>query len=272
MPNSISIGPVTFHMYGLMVALGLFAAVVVSAFRAKKRGMSEDTIYSILWASIVGGFLGTRILYYLTVLPDIVKDPAILWNFSNGYVVYGGVIGGVLANCIYFRIKKQEFLPYFDLVIPQVALGQAIGRIGCFFAGCCYGRETHLPIGFTYHTSQYAPTGVPLLPTQLISCLGDLLIFGLLLLYANRKVAKGTVGAMYMMLYSVGRFLIEFLRGDEERGNVGALSVSQWIAVVVFAVGILLYFVFRARDSREKIEETKAESVDKEKEEMTTKE
>lgn len=111
-----------------------------------------------------------------------------------------------------------------------------------------------------------------MIPTQLISCLGDLLIFGLLLLYANRKVAKGTVGAMYMMLYSVGRFLIEFLRGDEERGNVGALSVSQWIAVVVFAAGILLYFVFRARDSRENIEETKAESVVKEKEEMTTKE
>lgn len=264
MPNDITIGPVTVHMYGVMIAFGLLAAVVVSNYRAKKRGMSEDTIYNILWVSIVGALLGTRILYYLTVLPDIVKEPSILWNFSNGYVVYGGVIGGVLANCIHFRIKKQEFLPYFDLVIPQVALGQAIGRIGCFFAGCCYGRETDLPIGFTYHTSQYAPTGVPLLPTQLISCAGDLLIFGVLLLYANRKVAKGTVGAMYMMLYSVGRFLIEFLRGDEERGSMGALSVSQWISIVTFVAGILLYFVFRARDSRGNRETVKKQATSEE--------
>ena len=251
MPNNIDIGPVHIHVYGIMIALGLCVAVIVSAYRAKKKRLSEDTVYTILWLSLIGAFIGTRVLFYLTVIPDIIENPSILWNFSNGYVVYGGVIGGVLANVIYFKVKKLEFLPYFDLVMPQVALGQAIGRIGCFFAGCCYGRETDLPIGFTYHTSDFAPTGVALVPTQIISCVGDLLIFFLLLLYAKRKEAKGTVGALYLMLYSAGRFFIEFLRGDEERGNIGLFSVSQVIAIVVFFAGLLLYVIFTKNGSKQ---------------------
>lgn len=244
MPNSIDIGFIHIHVYGIMVALGLCAAVFVSAYRAKRNRLDEDLIYTILAMSLIGGFIGTRVLFYLTVIPDIMENPSILWNFSNGYVVYGGVIGGVLANVIYFKVKKREFLPYFDLIMPQVALAQAIGRIGCFFAGCCYGSETDLPIGFTYHTSDFAPTGVSLIPTQLISSVGDLIIFVVLLLYAKRKEAKGTVGALYLMLYSAGRFFVEFLRGDEERGSIGVLSVSQVIAIVVFFGGLLLYVLF----------------------------
>lgn len=265
MPNNIDLGIMHIHVYGLMFALGICAAVLVSAYRAKKNRLSEDRIYTILWLAFIGGFLGTRVLFYLTVLPDIIENPSILWNFSNGYVVYGGVIGGVLANVIYFKVKKEDFLPYFDLVMPQVALGQAIGRIGCFFAGCCYGRETNLPIGFTYHTSDFAPTGVALIPTQLISCVGDLLIFVVLLLYAKRKEAKGTVGALYLMLYSAGRFFVEFLRGDEERGNIGLFSVSQFIAIVVFFLGLLLYVIF-TKNGQKQIEEMERDEEMKEEE------
>lgn len=271
MPNSIDLGIVHIHMYGVMVALGLCIAVLVSAYRAKKNRLSEDMVYTILWMSIIGGFIGSRVLFYLTVLPDIVEDPSILWNFSNGYVVYGGVIGGVLANVIYFKIIKKDFLPYFDLVMPQVALGQAIGRIGCFFAGCCYGRETSLPIGFTYHTSDFAPTGVALIPTQLISCVGDLIIFVVLLLYAKRKEAKGTVGALYLMLYSAGRFFIEFLRGDEERGNIGLFSVSQFIAIVVFFCGLLLYIIF-TKKGQQQIEESEKDKETEDEEMLDTEE
>lgn len=244
MPNNIQIGSITIHMYGVMIALGLCAAVVVSTLRARKLKLSEDMIYNILWFSILGGFLGTRILYYITVLPSIMKDPSILWDFANGYVVYGGIIGGVLVNLLYFKWRKINFLPYFDLIMPQVALAQAFGRIGCLFAGCCYGKETKLPIGFTYHTSDYAPVGHALMPTQIISSFGDFCIFLLLLAYTKKSKAKGTVGAMYLMLYSVGRFFIEFLRGDEARGFVGFVSTSQIIAVVLFVLGLLLFVVF----------------------------
>lgn len=244
MPNDINIGPITIHMYGIMIAIGFCAAVLVSARRAKKQNLEEDMIYNMLWMCLIGGFIGSRVLYYFTVIPDIIQSPSILWNFANGYVVYGGLIGGFLANFLYFKVKKIEFLPYFDLVIPQVVLGQAFGRIGCFFAGCCYGKETHLPIEFTYHTSDLAPTNVSLIPTQLISSGLDFILFFLLLLYARRKEAKGTVGALYLLLYSAGRFFIEFLRGDVERGNVGILSTSQFISIILFIIGLILYAVF----------------------------
>ncbi|MBQ3601329.1 MAG: prolipoprotein diacylglyceryl transferase [Lachnospiraceae bacterium] len=244
MINDIQLGPVTIHMYGLMIAIGVFLALVVSLHRAKKLGLDEGVIYDILYCAIIGGALGTRILYYITVMPDIIKDPSILWNFKEGYVVYGGVVGGVIAGAIYCKIKKVSFLKYFDLVMPQVVMAQGIGRFGCFFAGCCYGKETDLPIGITYTISKFAPNGVALLPTQLISSAGDFIIFAILLYYAKRKKSDGTVGAMYLIIYSIGRFFVEFLRADE-RGAVGVLSTSQFIAIGTLGLGILLFFIFK---------------------------
>ena len=116
MINDIQLGPVTIHMYGLMIAIGVFLALVVSLHRAKKLGLDEGVIYDILYCAIIGGALGTRILYYITVMPDIIKDPSILWNFKEGYVVYGGVVGGVIAGAIYCKIKKVSFLPDFPYV------------------------------------------------------------------------------------------------------------------------------------------------------------
>ena len=240
MINDIQVGPITIHMYGLMIAIGVFLALVVSLHRARKLGLDENVIYDILYCAIIGGALGTRILYYITVIPDIIKEPSILWNFKEGYVVYGGVIGGVIAGAIYCKKKGVAFLKYFDLVMPQVVMAQGVGRFGCFFAGCCYGRETDLPFGITYTISKFAPNNIALMPTQLISSAGDFLIFVILLCYAKRKKIDGTVGAMYLILYSIGRFLVEFLRADE-RGAVGALSTSQFIAIGTLSLGVLLY-------------------------------
>ena len=139
--NDIKIGPVTFHMYGLMIAIGFAAALMMCLKRGKKRGLNEDIIYGIFFCAIFGGMIGCRLLYYIVEIPEILKDPSILWNFKNGYVVYGGIIGGALASLIYCRVKKERFLPYFDLVMPAVSFAQGFGRLGCFFAGCCYGRD-----------------------------------------------------------------------------------------------------------------------------------
>lgn len=240
--NDITIGPVTFHMYGLMIAIGFFMALVMTLRRGKKREFSEDIIYGIFFCAVIGGMLGTRVLYYIVELPQIIKDPSILWNFKNGYVVYGGIIGGILTSLVYCKVKKTAFLPYFDLVMPAVSLAQGFGRVGCFFAGCCYGRETEGWYGITFHNSGFAPNGVKLIPTQIISSLGDFAICGLLLLYASRKPKNGRVAAMYMMLYGIGRFAVEFLRNDY-RGSVGVLSTSQLISIGVVAVGVVMYLV-----------------------------
>ena len=241
--NDIPIGPVTIHMYGLMIALGFLISYYLCVYRGRRRGLSEDILWGILCCAIVGGLIGTRLLYYIVELPAIFKDPSILWDFKNGYVVYGGIIGGVLAGFLYCRKKKVSFLKYFDLVMPAVALAQGLGRLGCFFAGCCYGRETDAWYGITFRNSKFAPNNVKLIPTQLISSAGDFLICGILLFYAARNPRDGRVASAYLVLYGIGRFAVEFLRNDY-RGSIGWMSTSQIISIGIVAGGALLYMLF----------------------------
>lgn len=248
--NDIKIGPVTFHMYGLMIAIGFLAALLLCLYRGKKKNLSEDIIYGIFFCAIFGGIAGSRILYYIVEIPHIIEDPSILWNFKNGYVVYGGIIGGVLTSLIYCKIKKQRFLTYFDLVMPAVSLAQGFGRLGCFFAGCCYGRETDAWYGITFHNSAFAPNDVKLIPTQLISSAGNFLFCALLLIYAKREPKEGRVAAVYLLLYGIGRFLIEFLRNDY-RGSVGVLSTSQLISIGIVALGVVLFAVAPKLEKKE---------------------
>lgn len=238
--NDLKIGPVTIHMYGLMIAIGFLSALFLTSHRGKKKGMDDDVIWGIFFCAIFGGLVGSRVLYYIVEFPQILKDPSILWNFKNGYVVYGGIIGGVLASYIYCRIKKASFLEYFDLVMPAVSLAQGFGRIGCLCAGCCYGRPTDAWYGITFQSSNLAPNGIRLIPTQIISSIGDFVFCGILLWYAGRKPKAGRVGALWMLLYGVGRFMIEFLRNDY-RGSIGVLSTSQIISIGIVAAGAVMF-------------------------------
>ncbi len=239
--NDIHLGSLTFHMYGVMVAIGYMAALFISVSRARKRGLSEDIIYGIFYCAVLGGLVGSRTLYYIVELPQIIKDPSILWNFREGYVVYGGLLGGFLFSYIYIQLmKKQSFIEYFDLVVPALAIAQGFGRLGCFFAGCCYGAQTDSWFHIVFSNSAYAPNNVKLIPTQLISSAGDFIFGVLLLFYASKKPLKGRVAAAYLMLYGVGRFVIEFFRADY-RGSVGVLSTSQLISIFIVAGAIALY-------------------------------
>lgn len=244
--NDIKIGPVTLHMYGLMIAIGFLSALFIVLKRGKKKGLSEDTIYGMFYCAIIGGLLGCRLLFYIVDLPSIIKDPSILWDFKNGYVVYGGIIGGILVNYIYVRRKKEDFLKYFDVVMPAVSIAQGFGRIGCFCAGCCYGAETDSAFHVVFHNSQFAPNGVQLIPTQLMSSAGDFLIGALLIYYSTKAKVKGHVGAMYLILYGIGRFIIEFFRADY-RGSIGPLSTSQIISIAMVAIGIVMHFVLKKK-------------------------
>lgn len=234
-----SIGPLTVHGYGLMIAIGVLTALFVGEARAKKRGMNSDVLYPMTFLCVVFGFLSAKLLYCIVEWKTFIKEPLSLLS-SNGFVVYGGIIGGVAAAFLYFKIKKLDFWEYFDLVLPSVALAQAFGRIGCFLAGCCYGRETDSFIGIVFTHSDFAPNGVKLIPTQLISSAGMFLIAGILFWYAKKERKKGTVGALYLILYSIGRFFVEFLRNDY-RGEVGIFSTSQFISLFMLAAGIFLF-------------------------------
>ena len=133
-------------------------------------------------------------------------------------------------------------LSYLDLMIPSVALALGFGRIGCFLAGCCYGKETDSWLGVVFTNSDFAPNGVKVLPTQLFMAGGDILLMAVLLWYAAKRPLRGRTSALYLILYSIGRFAIEFLRNDD-RGTVGMLSTSQFIAIFTFVVGLVGFFV-----------------------------
>ena len=237
----LKIGPLTIHGYGLMIGLGVLCALLVASKRAKSRQLNEDTVYSLGMVALVFGFIGAKLLYCIIEIKEFISDPLQVLS-GNGFVVYGGLIGGILAAFVYCKRKNISFLRYFDLTAPSIALAQGFGRIGCFLAGCCYGRETESGIGIVFHDSLFAPNDIRLLPTQLLSSAGNFLIAAILLIYARKEHRAGKVGALYLLLYSVGRFMIEFLRNDY-RGNLGILSTSQFISLLIFVIGIGLFFI-----------------------------
>lgn len=239
----LTIGPVTIYGYGLMIAIGVIAAYTVAEFRAKRKGMNHELIFNLTIWCLVGGILGAKLLYLITELKDILADPSLLLDISRGFVVYGGIIGGIFSGYLYIRIKKQNFLQYFDLVMPSIALAQGFGRMGCLLAGCCYGEQTTNAFHLVFHTSDFAPNGVALVPTQPISSFLDFLNFFTLVSISKRTKADGQVAGFYLVFYSIGRFILEFFRGDLERGQVGSLSTSQFISIFIFLIGLLLIIV-----------------------------
>lgn len=243
-----SIGPFTIHGYGLMIAVGILVCIYMGMYRAKKKSLNEEAVLDIAILGVFSGFLGAKLLYVIVEFQDFLQDPLRILG-SEGFVVYGGIIVGVFSAILYCRRKHLVFLEYFDLLAPSIALAQGFGRIGCFLAGCCYGRETESFLGVTFPEGSFAPAGVKLLPTQLFSSAGDFLIMFLLLIYSRHQKRTGNTGALYLLLYGIGRFLIEFLRSDE-RGSVGMLSTSQFISIGIVLAALVLFFrhkIFKAK-------------------------
>lgn len=238
-----SIGPFTVYGYGLMIGIGIIAAYLMTEYRAQKKGLDAEPVFGLTIFSVAGGFLGSKLLYMSTRIGDIIQDPSVLKEVASGWVVYGGIIGGIVTAVAYCRIKKMEFLRYLDIALPAVALAQGFGRIGCFLAGCCYGTITKSWCAITFTQSAYAPNGIPLVPTQLISSALDFLLFAVLILLARYLKAPGKVGGFYLIFYSIGRFILEYFRGDLIRGNVGTLSTSQFISIFTAMAGIGLILV-----------------------------
>lgn len=252
-PELFKIGPLTVHGYGFMIAIGVLAAYYLSSALAAKAGLSEDMVTWLLGSIAVGGFLGSKVLNYITLIINgefAIKE---LYNFRNGYVVYGGIIGGILASFLLCRIKKVDVWPYADIIMPTVALAQGFGRIGCFLAGCCYGKETDSVLGVVFPAAAQAPSGVKLFPIQLVFSIVDFAMFAVLFFLLKRKHFKGQIFLLYIIFYAIARFILENFRGDAARGQIGILSTSQVVSVFIFIAGVALYILMmhRGKDKKE---------------------
>ena len=161
----LTIGPVTIHGYGAMIAIGILAAFWLAEKLAKKYDLENDKIDSFIFWILVWGWGVSKLTYTLTVFKDFLKNPLSVLS-SGGWVVYGGIIGGILGGWIWCKKHKWNFMKYFNILIPCVALAQGFGRIGCFFAGCCGGIETNAWYGVTFPADSLAWSTHPIIPTQ----------------------------------------------------------------------------------------------------------
>lgn len=223
-----------------MIAIGIIVAASIFINKGKKRGYDEDSLINLIIFTVIGGILGGKVLFILTELKDIINDPSILLNFGYGFVIYGAIGGGALTMYLYCKRKKWNIIEMFDIVVPGLAIAQGFGRIGCFLAGCCYGAKTDLPIGVVFPEGSLAPSGIHIHPTQIYSSTFDFALGFLLLYYGRKQKTNGKVMGMYLIVYSIGRFLVEYLR-DDPRGSIGFLSTSQFIAIFTLVLGIIMF-------------------------------
>lgn len=233
-----SVGPFTVYGYGLMIAIGAMSAIALSVWRAGKRGLNKDHVFNVCLFSLLAGLIGAKLTYLLGHFSLLLEDPLEALS-TEGFVVYGGVIVGILVGLLLCKHYKLPFGDMMDTLIPTVAMAQGFGRIGCFLAGCCYGAPTDSVFGVVFPEGSSAPAGIPLWPTQLLSSAGDFLIFAILLLVEKKGVPRTVPAALYLGLYGIGRFFIEFLRADTRTYFFG-LSSNQWVSFVFLGVCIAL--------------------------------
>jgi phosphatidylglycerol:prolipoprotein diacylglycerol transferase len=230
--------------YGLTLAVAFLLALWFAQRQSRREGLPPDPVLDLWIAALVSGIVGAKVLLYALDFRYYVENPrAILSGLQSAGVFYGGFIAAVLT-CLY--MIRRRGLPGWkiaDIAAPAVALGQAIGRIGCFAAGCCYGRETSLPWAVTFtdeeaHRLTGVPLGVPLHPSQLYESGLDFILFLTLLALSRRKRPDGQLFLWYLLLYALLRGAVEFTRGDP-RGQILGASTSQVIALVVATAAAL---------------------------------
>lgn len=240
-PEICTIGPFTVYSYGLMLVIGFVLASWLACQQAKKLGLNPDTIFNMAFIAFVSGVAGARIFYVLDNLGYYLACPIeIIMLQRGGLAWFGGLMLGTLSAIIYIKVKKLSVYRALDLIVPFVALAQAVGRIGCLLNGCCFGRHADFGLYFPVHQAI-------LIPTQLYSTLLLLVIYIVLRLLQDRPHRDGQVFYAYLLLYALKRFFIEFLRADSSAVLLG-LTVFQLLSIAVFFVSVVsLIIINKAR-------------------------
>ena len=251
--------------YGMMVLAGAATGVWMATYRAQRAGIDREIIWSMAFWLFIGGMVGGRAFYVIEYWDarfhaDSLRETLLrVINFpEGGLVVYGALFGGVAAVLLFIRKHKLPALATFDLIAPSMAIGLALGRIGCFLNGCCYGGATNLPWGVSFppgsppYIDQIAssalssanppPHSLPVHPTQLYSAITAALIGWVLWSYYPFRRRDGQVIALMLMIYPISRFMEEIIRTDEPAVFGTGLSISQNISLAVFVAGIGVWF------------------------------
>jgi phosphatidylglycerol---prolipoprotein diacylglyceryl transferase len=241
-PVLFDIGPLTIHTYGVLVALGFFAGLAVTVRLARPEGIPAGSIMDMGFVILIAALVGSRAMYVLINLSFYLKNPLDAFKLWEGGLVFsGGLAASAAVMAWYIRRHGLSWWKTGDIWAPGIALGQAIGRIGCLMAGCCYGRPTYdLPWSVTFTDAAcLAPTGIPLHPTQVYSVISGLVIFAILMFVFVKKKFDGQVLLWFVILHSTARLLIERFRGDD-RGLIfdSSMSMTQFVTLLLLIVAV----------------------------------
>jgi phosphatidylglycerol:prolipoprotein diacylglycerol transferase len=252
-PILFRLGGLTIYAYGFFIAIGFIVGFILATLKARKEGIPFERVVDLFFYSVLSAILGSRILFVLINLDSYRGNLLQIFKiWEGGLVFYGGLILAASVSIGYMRWHRLPIWKLADMFSPPIALGLVFGRIGCFFAGCCYGKETSLPWGVIFtDPNSLARLNVTLHPTQLYEAASGLAIFFFLNWKAKRKTFDGQIFWLFLFLYSVFRFFIEMFRGDPRGFAVQYfLSTSQGIGILLAIISFFVLFYLKKYQGR----------------------
>ena len=245
-PDLFSIGPLTIHSYGLFLVLGIIGGLLVALWFGRDQGIPASSIMDMGFIIILSSLIGSRLAYILMNIAYYKENPLDMIIFWKGGLVFsGGLVAVVLALAWYLKRHHLSIWKIGDLWAPSAAIGQGIGRLGCFFAGCCYGKPTEMGWGVIFtNPKSLAPLNIPLHPTQLYGSLSGFIIFGVLYYLHAKKQFEGQLLLWFLILHSTARLFIERFRGDERGFIFGSdMTVTQLFALLILLAAVITLLI-----------------------------
>lgn len=244
-PVLFKLGSITIYSYGFLIAIGVVCGVAYLAVRGKKEvGLTFDQANNLFLLIFIAALVGGKVFLFFENPSAYLEKPGRLFT-GSGFVFYGSFLFAVPTMLWFFKKNKLPVYQMLDIMAIVTCLVHMFGRVGCFMAGCCHGKPTTswFSVIFTDPACQAEPLNTPLYPTQLMEAGFILLVMVLLLFIRQRKQFHGQLFVLYLLLYALGRFVLEYFRGDEIRGFVieGYVSHSQFIALIIFGIGLWVY-------------------------------
>jgi phosphatidylglycerol---prolipoprotein diacylglyceryl transferase len=253
-PILFNIGNFPIGTYGVLLALSAVAAIALGRSLALRAGMDPEEITDLYVYSLLASFVGAKVVLIAGDFREFADHPLrfVVQNLRSFGAFYGGFAAGVLMAIYFLRKHRISFWKAADVTAPCLALAQGLGRWGCFFAGCCFGKPTEMPWGMAFPAVSICEDGTRIHPWPIYESLGDLALFGLLLALFPRRRFTGQVFLAYVMGYAILRGSLEFFRGDEVRGLFlhGSVSLSQIAAALALPLAVAAYAVLKRRAER----------------------
>lgn len=252
------VGGAGLHSYGLMIAIAFLCGLIYVRRESTRVGLDVDVMADLFFYTITSALIGSRVFYLIHSVDDFWADPLVAFRIWEGGLVFqGGIIGALLFVVPFARKHKLRFFKVADVFAVPLALGHGIGRLGCFLAGCCHGKQCDinfpLAVVFPANPDTVAPAGIPLYPTQITEAFAEFLIFGFLFYFRKKKPFDGAVFLLYMMIYAVLRSFIELYRGDTIRGFViePYLSNGQFLSLIGFILAATAWVYLAGKKKKE---------------------